>query len=197
MKKEVRAYHHGHLKEAMIEATLKLVREKGPRGVTLNEASRTAGVSVSAPYNHFKDKEALLVEIILLGNRTLESELRAASDTDAQPEDRLIAVCLAYIDFAQRHPDIFAVMFQSGIDKTRYPETLASAVEAFQVAARLAAEIEPTAAAAEELSLAIWTTAHGFATLMADGALVRVNSPKEKSSAEALARRVLTSRMRP
>ncbi len=196
MKKKVRAYHHGNLKEAMIKATLKLVREKGPRGFTLNEASRTAGVSVSAPYNHFKDKEALLVEIILLGNRTLESELRAAAGTKAQLEDRLVAVCLAYIDFAQQHPDIFAVMFQSGVDKSRHPEIVAAAVEAFQVAARLAAEIEPIPAAAEELSLAIWTTAHGFATLMADGALVRVSGRKKKSAAEALARRVLAGRRR-
>ncbi len=72
--KKPRSYHHGDLKTAMIEAALQLVRTKGPRGFTLNEASRTAGLSVSAPYNHFKDKDALLIEIVLLGNRTLEAE---------------------------------------------------------------------------------------------------------------------------
>ena len=177
----------------MIEATLKLVREKGARGFTLNEASRTAGVSVSAPYNHFKDKEALLAEIVLLGNRTLESELRAAANTNAAPEDRLVAVCLAYIDFAGRHPDLFAVMFQSGLDKSRYPAIGAAGAKAFEVAADIAKEIESTIAAAEELALAIWTTAHGFATLTADGAVVRIVGAKEQSPAEALARRVLAA----
>ncbi len=194
LKKKVRAYHHGDLKATMIAATLQLVRTKGPRGFTLNEASRTAGVSVSAPYNHFKDKEALLVEIVLLGNRTIEANLHAAADSDASPEDRLVAVCLAYIDFAESHPDIFAVMFQSGIDKSHYPEIRESGVKAFQIAVELAAQIEPDTTAAEELAMAIWTMAHGFATLTADGALARVVGPKGTSPAEALARRVLAGK---
>ena len=192
MKRKVKTYHHGDLKAAMIKATLDLVRRKGPRGFTLNEASRTAGVSVSAPYNHFKDKEALLVEIVLLGNRTLEAELRAAARSHATPDDALVAVCLAYIEFAGKHPDLFAVMFQSGIDKSRYPEVRATAVEAFHIAEELALQIEGTIAAAQELALATWTTAHGLATLSADGALPNVLGPTEKSPAEALARRVLS-----
>ena len=83
--KRPKPYHHGDLKSAMIRAALELVRLKGPRGFTLNEASRVAGVSVSAPYNHFKDKDALLVEVVLLGNSTLEAELRAAADTVDSP----------------------------------------------------------------------------------------------------------------
>lgn len=181
----------------MIAATLELVRTKGPRGFTLNEASRTAGVSVSAPYNHFKDKEALLIEIVLLGNRMIAENLRAAASTNASLQERLVAVCLAYIDFARDHPDMFAVMFQSGIDKSRYPEVRESGIEAFQVALDLAAQIKPTAQAAEELATAIWTTAHGYATLTADGAVASILSPAGKSSAEALARRVLAADTQP
>ena len=197
MKRKLRSYHHGDLKAAMIAATLDLVREKGPRGFTLNEASRTAGVSRSAPYNHFKDKEALLVEIVLLGNRTIERDLRAAANIDAPPEDRLVAVCLAYIEFARRNPDIFAVMFQSGIDKSRYPELRASGVKSFELTEELAAQVEPTAEAAQLLALAIWTTAHGYATLTADGAVLRILGAKDRSPAEVLVRRVLADRRRP
>ncbi len=193
MAKKERPYHHGDLKAAMIKAALQLVREKGPRGFTLNEASRTAGVSVSAPYNHFKDKDALLIEIVLLGNRTLETELRAAADTVAPPRERLLAVYLAYVSFAERHPDLFAVMFQSGIDKTRYPEVQASSAKAFQVAAMLALEIEPSQTTAQQLALAIWTMAHGFATLSVEGAMAGVGIPKARSSAEALVRKLLYS----
>ena len=190
-KKRARSYHHGDLKTAMMEAALALVRSKGPRGFSLNEASRTAGVSVSAPYNHFKDKNALLVEIILLGNRTLESELRDAACCAAKPKEQLIAVFLGYIRFAKLHPDLFAVMFQSGIDKTPYPAVHASAAAAFGVAVELATQIEGAPARAQELAFAIWTMAHGFATLAAEGALARVNGEDANSFAELLVRRLL------
>ncbi len=191
MKKKARSYHHGDLKTAMLEAALQLVRKKGPRGFTLNEASRTAGVSVSAPYNHFKDKDALLIEIVLLGNRTLEAELRAAADTVELPIEKLLAVYLAYVSFAERHADLFAVMFQSGIDKTPYAEVQASAVKAFEVAAELAAQIEPAPASAGQLALAIWTMAHGFATLRVEGAIAGVGTPEAELSGKALALRLL------
>ena len=191
MEKKPRSYHHGDLKAAMMRAALQLVREKGPRGFTLNEASRTAGVSVSAPYNHFKDKDALLIEIVLLGNRTLETELRAAADTVAPPKEKLLAVYLAYVSFAERHPDLFAVMFQSGIDKADYPELQASSAKAFEVAAILALQIEPSQTSAQQLALAIWTMAHGFATLSVEGAIAGVGIPEARRSAEALARRLL------
>lgn len=191
MKKKARSYHHGDLKTAMIEAALQLVRKKGPRGFTLNEASRTAGVSVSAPYNHFKDKDALLIEIVLMGNRTLEAELQTAADTAQPPKEKLVAVYLAYVFFAERHPDLFAVMFQSGIDKTPYAEVLASAVKAFEVAANVAAQIEPAPAAAGQLALAIWTMAHGFATLTVEGAIAGVGIPEAGVSADALVRKLL------
>lgn len=191
MRKKARQYHHGDLKAAMIEAALQLVRKKGPRGFTLNEASRTAGVSVSAPYNHFKDKDALLIDIVQLGNRTLEGELRAAANTANTPRVRLLAVYLAYVAFAEHHPDLFAVMFHSGLDKTPYPEVHASAARAFDVARQLAVQIEPVHEAAEDLALAVWTMAHGFATLRTEGAIGSASSVQVQASAKALARRLL------
>jgi len=191
MKKKARAYHHGDLKAAMIEAALELVRKKGPRGFTLNEASRTAGVSVSAPYNHFKDKEALLVELMLLGSRTLEMELRAAADTADPPRQRLLAVYLAYVAFAQHHSDLFAVMFQSGIDKSPYPEVHASAAKAFEVGAKLAAQIEPLQTSSLRLAMAVWTMAHGFAALSLEGDVARIGFSEAGASAEELGRRLL------
>ncbi len=176
----------------MIQAALALVRLKGPRGFTLNEASRTAGVSVSAPYNHFKDKDALLIEIVLLGNRTLEEELRQAASHGKSASEQLLSVFLAYIHFARRHPDLFAVMFQSGIDKTLYPEVGATAAHAFGVADALASQIESTPRKAQELSLGIWTMAHGFATLASEKAIARVGGDETDATAKALAMRLLS-----
>ena len=191
-----KTYHHGDLKSAMIQAALELVREKGPRGFTLNETSRRAGVSVSAPYNHFKDKEALLIEIVVLGNRTLELELRTASMTKKEPREGLLAVYLAYIAFARHHPDLFAVMFQSGIDKRPYPEVHESAVGGLRVAVELATRIEPTSRSAYDLALAVWTMAHGFATLSAEGALRGDKHYSTPVSPEAIGHRLLPKKAR-
>ena len=166
-----RSYHHGELKAALIESALALVREKGPRGFTLNETSRRAGVAVSAPYNHFRDKEALLIEIVVLGNHTLEAELCAAVQDVGRDREKLVAVYLAYIAFAERHPDLFAVMFQSGMDKEKYPEVHASASRAFAIGLDVAMRIEQSPKAGEELALAVWTMAHGFASLAAEHAM--------------------------
>ena len=175
----------------MIRAAIELVKKKGPRGFTLNEASRSAGVSASAPYNHFKDKEALLIEVVVLGNRTLEAELQDAANRHGTVRDRLRAVYLAYIEFAKRHPELFAVMFQSGIDKTPYPEVHSSGARAFGVAVDLAVQLESSAAAAQELALAVWTMAHGFATLTAEGAIRNVTDGTSQPSANRLAERFL------
>ncbi len=175
----------------MIRAALELVRVKGPRGFTLNEASRVAGVSVSAPYNHFKDKDALLIEVVLLGNRTLEAELRAAADTTDPPREKLMAVYLSYVSFAERHPDLFAVMFQSGIDKSPYPEVQASSVKAFEVATTLTAQIESSQALAEQLAIAVWTMAHGFATLSLEGAIASAGISNARDLAKALVYRLV------
>ncbi|QYU66880.1 TetR/AcrR family transcriptional regulator [Leptolyngbya sp. 15MV] len=62
-----RGYHHGNLKEALLEAARLLTAERGPHGFTLAEAARIAGVSPSAPYRHFKDKDALMGELARRG----------------------------------------------------------------------------------------------------------------------------------
>ena len=62
-----RGYHHGNLREALIEAALELVGAKGPAGFTIAEAARLAGVSPAAPYRHFRDAEALLAEVEVAG----------------------------------------------------------------------------------------------------------------------------------
>src|SRR5262249_14831680 len=60
---ERRGYHHGNLREALLDAALTLIAEKGPAGFTIAEAARLAGVSPGAPYRHFRDAEALLAEV--------------------------------------------------------------------------------------------------------------------------------------
>jgi AcrR family transcriptional regulator len=145
LAKTTKTYHHGDLKAAMVQAVLALVREKGPRGFTLNEASRRAGVSKSAPYKHFRDKDALLIEVAIQGTRLMEAELREAAEHGKTAREKLLSVLLSYVRFSGSHPDYFAVMSQSGIDKIPYPEINDPTAAAFGVAFELAHQIEHSA----------------------------------------------------
>src|SRR5471030_342381 len=80
-----RSYHHGDLKEALLKASLELVREKGPHGFTLAEVCRKAGVSVAAPYRHYRDREALLAVIAESG---FELQLTVMAQSVADSHDK-------------------------------------------------------------------------------------------------------------
>src|ERR1700733_6768231 len=73
-----RGYHHGNLREALIEAALELIGAKGPAGFTVAEAARLAGVSPAAPYRHFRDADALLAEVAVRGFERLADALQRA-----------------------------------------------------------------------------------------------------------------------
>lgn len=192
MPDKTRSYHHGDLKQAMVEAGLALVREKGPRGFTLSEAARTAGVAKSAPYRHFKDKDALIVEMAVRGCGVLERDLMAAADAVEPVREKLLAVLLAYVRFAEEHPDYFACMFQSGVDKMPYDELRAAAKADFDVVVRLAAQVESSPESVEALSIGVWTMAHGYAMLVAENAFAKVlTSPTSMATIRQLATRFL------
>src|SRR5258708_36130929 len=80
-----RGYHHGNLKEALLQAALDLIAKKGPAGFTFADAARLAGVSPAAPYRHFRDRDELLSSIAQRGFEQFELALTAAWD-DGRPD---------------------------------------------------------------------------------------------------------------
>ena len=190
---ESKNYHHGDLKKSLIEAVLELVGEKGPRGFSMNEASRRAGVSVAAPYKHFADKEALIAEVIQIGNELLESELRAACQNGRAPQDQMLEVCLAYLRFAKNHAAYFSLMFGSEIDKSKYPALRKSAIKAFGVLDELAQEASSDETQARERAVTFWALVHGLATLSAEGALTHASGT---AFDETLFRKILSRAIR-
>src|SRR5258708_29014699 len=80
-----RGYHHGNLKEALLQAALGLIAEKGPAGVTFADAARSAGVSPAAPYRHFPDRRELLSSIAQRGFQQFEGGVTAASGEGRPP----------------------------------------------------------------------------------------------------------------
>src|SRR6202007_5094 len=95
-----KSYHHGALNSALVEASIALASEGGPDRVVLREAARVAGVSHSAAYRHFRDREELLAEVSHRARQELAAEMRRRVGRTKDPRKRLRAVGTAYVDFA-------------------------------------------------------------------------------------------------
>ena len=171
LRKAKGEYHHGDLRTSLKQAARRLVLERGPRGFSLNEASRLAGVSVAAPYRHFDDKDALLAEIARDGYELLEREIHKSVEKAGNLRDQLVESGMAYLRFARNHADYFSVMFQSGLDRGKYPEIEPSAKAGFGVIVTLAQQYERTPELAELRAVSAWALVHGLAGLNQDGAL--------------------------
>ncbi|MDH3235395.1 MAG: TetR/AcrR family transcriptional regulator, partial [Alphaproteobacteria bacterium] len=170
-----RSYHHGNLREALIEAALDLIADKGPAGFTFAEAARAAGVSPAAPYRHFADRDALMADVARRGFERLEAALTAAwDDGRPNPMTAFNHVGRAYLAFAHDQPAYYAAMFETGLPPDLDPQ-LAQAGDAAFLAMRTACEAITASMPAGRrppammMSLHIWALAHGIASLFARG----------------------------
>jgi AcrR family transcriptional regulator len=160
-----RGYHHGNLKEALLEAARQLAAERGPHGFTLVEAARLAGVSPSAPYRHFRDKDALLAELCRRGFEAFGARLKEAAIGQGVREG-LAAMGRAYLAFAREEPGYYSAMF-AWRDPTPPPgDQVPDGPFAGLVAA--IARVLPQGenpARARLLALEVWALSHGLAGL--------------------------------
>jgi AcrR family transcriptional regulator len=191
-----RGYHHGNLREALLQAALDLIGQKGAAGFTFADAARMAGVSPAAPYRHFRDRDELLSSIAQRGFEQFETALTEAWD-DGRP-DTVTAferVGRAYLNFARENPAYYSAMFESGIPVDMNPTLLAASERAFAIiraaAERLAALAPPGVPRppAMMMALHIWAMSHGVASLFARGDASRRRlpmSPDELLEAEVL-----------
>jgi AcrR family transcriptional regulator len=110
--KRRRTYHHGHLREALLEAAERMIDDAGPETVTVREAARRAGVSPGAPFRHFASRTALLTAVAERAMARFLAEIaRAEASADrADPAARLAALGRAYARWALRHPEQFRVI---------------------------------------------------------------------------------------
>jgi AcrR family transcriptional regulator len=154
-------YHHGDLRNALLEATLELVREHGARGFTVSAAARRAGVSITAPYRHFADREAMLAAVALRGFVELEEVFSHHVQED--PTERLVAIADAYVAFACANPALFEVMFASGLDKDDHPDVLAQANRVQDLLLDAVGKLTPDDRGRRAAEF--WSIAHGMAAL--------------------------------
>src|SRR5438477_3225995 len=112
-RKRPDAYQHGNLRQALIQAGLKLLGESGVAGLSLRAAAQLAGVSHAAPYRHFRDKDALVAAIAERGFRLLTARMEQEKQrcNSADLRTRLTAIGVGYVSFAIEHPGYFRIIF--------------------------------------------------------------------------------------
>lgn len=190
MEKEKQSYHHGDLKRALVDASLRLIREEGIEGLSLRKVAQLAGVTHAAPYAHFADKAALISTVKEEGFRELESRLEASlKGAPKDPRKRIQRVGMAYLKFAASEPTRFQLMFHHPLPKELPGFGYVQAgVRTFALIERefagLFAQLGLPAAAARRTAFAGWAMVHGMISLWIGGPLVFVY--EEATSDEGL-----------
>jgi AcrR family transcriptional regulator len=170
----VRPYHHGNLREELLERAEEIVRTRGVADLSLRELAREVGVSHGAPRRHFPDRQALLDALALRGFERLEREIVAAAKGRASHTTRMARTAVAYVRFATRDSALLELMFAG---KHRDPDgpVHEAADRAFTAMSDLIAEGQASGqlvgADPEKPGVLVWATLQGLASL-ANGAIV-------------------------
>jgi AcrR family transcriptional regulator len=169
-----RGYHHGDLREALVNAAQNAVEAGGPEALSLRDLAQSLGVSTAAPYRHFPDRRALLAEVAAKGFADL-SEAYARAQADAStPMAAMRETARAYLTLAFGRPGLFRLMFGSDILGADAPPGLVEvAREAWEGLFRAVHALDPDAdlATIKRRAITGWSTLHGFITLVQGGRL--------------------------
>ena len=184
-EKSGKTYHHGDLRNALLEAAVELIRTHGPSAISLREVAKLAGVSHTAPYRHFEDKHALLAAIAEEGFRRLGQAMTDVSARYKEPRTQLVEAGKAYVDLAVANPEVTQLMFGGYLDPERCSDGvriqgdlafqgLLSIIENGKNAGILKSLDSMT------LATATWSLAHGFAMLIAGGQMSHIAKSKKE-----------------
>ena len=175
-RKRAGQYHHGDLRRALIDQAVRAIDRDGPEGLTLRGVGEALGVSRTALYRHFADKEALVAAVAREGFRALREGLVAAWDREGRGLAGFEAMADAYRRFAVEHPAHYRVMFGRVVEsRDADPELGVEAEAAFRTLLDALVELQRTGVArAEDPMLQahfVWSVTHGIAMLIIDGRL--------------------------
>lgn len=190
------SYHHGNLRQALLDHAVELARAGGPDAVVLRDVQKAAGVSNSAAYRHYADRQALLNEVQIYGMTLLgESMLEAlAALPNRGPRDRralarLRATGQSYVDFALAEPGLFRTAFAPGglphtdssVAPDRHPfMILSGCIDELVTVGVL------TPARRDGLDEAAWAAVHGLAVLYLDGPLAAADDARKQMITDRL-----------
>jgi AcrR family transcriptional regulator len=183
---ESRGYHHGNLRNALLQAGESLLEEKGVGDLSLREVAKATGVSHSAPYRHFRDKNSLLAALGTVGYRRLAEAMEACiADHPDAPLAQLNQASHAYVDLAIRHPQMLNLMFGGVLQPEEWSdELIEESNRAFEGLLNIIRNGQQAGlyvtGDTEEMALLVWSTVHGFSMLCSAGHLRDIADDKEK-----------------
>ena len=173
-------YHHGALRDALLQAAEKVLERDGLPGLTLRAVAREAGVSHAAPTHHFGDLTGLLSELAAIGYRQFNEAMRAAN-VSGTPQEKGMASAKAYVAYAQAHPGLYGLMFRTERLDMKRPALHEAANVAFAGLARGVGASRHEHIEAEALSLEqagaiarAWSMIHGFTMLLLDNRMANI-----------------------
>jgi AcrR family transcriptional regulator len=168
-------YHHGDLENALIKAGVEILSKEGIEGLSLRKVAKRAGVSHSAPYAHFKDRQSLIAAISTEGFKQLYAELDAAVSTHAgDPRQQLVEGAWAYVQFAMNNTDTFKIMFSGVLEKEKeYPSFVEISRRTFERVVDIVRACQNAgilrSAPAELVAVSVWGQIHGVISLALEG----------------------------
>ena len=181
-----RGYHHGNLRQALIDATLALIVERGPQGFTVSEAAKVADVTPAAVYRHFAGRDDLLAEVARQGFDIFAALMEYAYDSGRPTALAAFeATGRAYLAFARKYPGHYQAMFESGLSPANHPDLATVAAKARAVLERAAEALSlqlPTGKRPPATMFAahIWAMSHGVVELFMRGNGTNTPFPPEE-----------------
>lgn len=174
MTTETAHYHHGNLRLALLQAAIDQIKEHGVEKLSMRGIARMVGVSQTAPYRHFEDKNHLLSEVATQAFTELHHSSMAAVDPLKSPLRNIHATGLIYLQYAMDNPEKYRVIFGNSIQNRRsYHKMVEAGEKSFQILINLVeqgikdGEFIPGCSLL--LANALWTQVHGAASLILDG----------------------------
>lgn len=159
-----RPYHHGDLRNALLDAARAILEEESLGALSLRAVARRAGVSHAAPYRHFPNHEALLVELASEGFAELRAEIAEAVTAHAEKADRISNVGAAYMRFVARRPALARLMFGPQLPNREAFPSLAESADGI-------GDEVGKALGDSTLGLAVWAAVHGLAMLVLENVI--------------------------
>jgi AcrR family transcriptional regulator len=159
-----RPYHHGDLRNALLDAARAILEEESLSALSLRAVARRAGVSHAAPYRHFPNHEALLVELASEGFAELRAEIVEAAASPGVESDRIANVGAAYMRFVARRPALARLMFGPQLPNREAFPALAEAADG--IGDEIGKALHDSA-----LGLAVWAAVHGLAMLVLENVI--------------------------
>ncbi|MEH6451245.1 MAG: TetR/AcrR family transcriptional regulator [Oleispira sp.] len=179
---ETANYHHGNLRLALLDAAIDQIKEHGVEKLSMRGIARIVGVSQTAPYRHFEDKNHLLSEVATQAFTELYAISMAAIDPNESPIKNIHATGLVYLQYAINNPEKYRVIFGSRIqNRQSYPSMIEAGEKSFQI---LIDQVERGIEAGDFipgcaliLANTLWTQVHGAASLILDGFYINRELP--------------------